>query len=300
MSSKDFLIKEGKNEYIVYYSNCRDMSKIKDEQIELILTSPPYYNLKDYSTKPKKQSGQLPHSPKRFNQSYEEYLEELSQVWKECARVLSKTGVLIINIDIIKYKTKDGNVILMPFDFINQCAKVGLGCKDVWIYKKLTGVPFQFGKKLKNRHEYLLVFSKTNNYKWNLDDVREPYPKDYIYPPGHKRRNPIGHAPSSVWEFYPPFQTGTQHYHYCPFPDGLVDRAIKLFTSENDWVLDPFLGSGKVVARAKALKRNGIGYEINTHFRKVIEKMIKDIGYGSGFDKTLSKKDKTIKKLTDF
>jgi len=188
---------------------------------------------------------------------------------------------MIINVDAIKFKTKDKNLILLPFDITQQCAEVGLGCKDIWIYKKLTGIPFQFGKKLKNRHEYLLVFSKSNQYKWNLNDTRIPYPEDYIYPPGHKRRNPIGQAPSSVWEFHPPFQTGNKHYHYCPFPDGMVDRAIKLFTNENDLVLDPFLGSGKVVARAKALKRSGIGYEINVHFKRTIENMIKQINYGS-------------------
>lgn len=290
MSIKSYSHKCKKNEYFVYYSDCKNMSDIKGGQIQLIFTSPPYYNLKDYSSKPKKQQNQMPHSPKEYHKTYEEYLSEMFQAWKECTRVLSDTGVLIINIDVIKYKTRDGNIILIPFDFINQCAKLGLGCKDIWIYKKLTGVPFQFGKKLKNRHEYLLVFSKGNKYKWNINDVREPYPKNYIYPEGHKRRNPIGQAPSSVWEFFPPFQTGNHHYHYCPFPEGLVDRAIKLFTDKNDWVLDPFLGSGVVIARAKALCRNGVGYEINEHFKDVIEKMIRNTIYRSGIKKLTVKK----------
>lgn len=278
------------NKYFVFYSDSKDMSKIKDGQIQLVFTSPPYYNLKDYSTKPKKQVGQSPHSPKEYHQTYEEYLLEMFKVWEECARVLSDTGVMIINIDVIKYKTKDKNILPIPFDFISQCSKLGLGCKDIMIYKKLTGVPFQFGKKLKNRHEYLLVFSKSNNYKWNLDDIREPYSADYIYPVGHKRRNPIGKAPSSVWEFNPPFQTGTQHYHYCPFPDGMVDRAIKLYSDKNDWVLDPFLGSGKVVARAKAHCRSAIGYEINYHSHELIEKMIKETVQGSEIRKNLKNK----------
>lgn len=290
---KSYNHKFGTNEYIANYGDCKDMGKIKDGQIQLIFTSPPYYNLKDYSTKPKKQENQTPHSPKEHNQTYEEYLSEMLQVWKECTRVLSDDGVLIINIDVIKFKAKNGNIIPIPFDFISQCSEIGLGCKDIWIYKKLTGVPFQFGKKLKNRHEYLLVFSKGNKYKWNIDDVREPYSKNYIYPEGHKRRNPIGQAPSSVWEFFPPFQTRNNHYHYCPFPDGMVDRAIKLFTDKNDWVLDPFLGSGKVVARAKALGRNGIGYEINEHFSEVIEKMINKTPHSS----ELIKQETSTKKV---
>jgi len=281
MSSNNSFFKYGNNEYHVFYSDCRDMSFIENKQIQLIFTSPPYFNLKDYSSKPEKQKGQLPSSPKRYERSYEEYLKEMFDAWKECARVLSDTGVIIVNTDVIKVKTNDKNIIPIPFDFIQQFSKLGLGCKDIWIYKKLTGVPFQHGKKLKNRHEYLLVFAKNNLYKWNLDDIREPYPKDYIYPMGHKRRNPIGQAPSSVWEFHPPFQSGKHHYHYCPFPDDMVDRAIKLFTDEDDWILDPFLGSGKVVARSKALKRNGVGFEINNHFKSVIEKMIDNTEYGS-------------------
>jgi DNA modification methylase len=286
MDTKNYREKIGENEYHVFYKDCKNMSEIPDGKINLIITSPPYFNLKDYTTKPKKQNGQIPSSPEDWNQSYDEYLYEMNQVWKECFRVLSNNGILFINIDVIKFKTKDKNIIPIPFDFINQCSKIGFGCKDILIYKKLTGVPFQIGKKLKNRHEYLLIFSKNNDYKWNIDSIREPYPENYIYPEGHKRRNNIGQAPSSVWEFFPPFQTGGKnHYHYCPFPDGLVDRAIKLFTDKNDFVLDPFLGSGKVVARAKALNRNGIGYEINFHFKNIIENMIREVKNGEALNK---------------
>ena len=197
------------------------------------------------------------------------------EIWKECSRVLKDDGVLFLNVDIIKHRDKDKNIIPLPFHFIEQLNGLGFGCKDIWIYKKLFGVPFQIGKKLKNRHEYLLVFSKTNNYKWNLDDIREPYPENYVYPLGHKRRNPKGTAPSSVWEFYPPSQSGGKyHIHYCPFPDGLVDRAIKLFTDKKDVVLDPFCGSATVIARAKALGRNGVGYELNRHFEPLIKEVI--------------------------
>src|SRR3989344_4844105 len=94
MNMESYKHKSGTNEYIVHYSDCKDMSKIKGGQIQLIFTSPPYYNLKDYSTKPRKQENQTPHSPKEYNQTYEEYLSEMLQVWKECARVLSDDGVL--------------------------------------------------------------------------------------------------------------------------------------------------------------------------------------------------------------
>lgn len=262
-------------EYIVHFQDSRNMDTLKDKSVDLIITSPPYYNLKDYSTLPKAQVGQLPQTNRYSLETYQEYLKKMDSVWKECDRVLKDDGVIFLNSDVIKHRDKDKNIIPLPFHFMEQLSKYGLGCKDVWIYKKLFGVPFQIGKKLKNRHEYLLVFSKTNNYKWNLDDVREPYPQNYIYPPGHRRRNPIGSAPSSVWEFYPPSQSGGRnHYHYCPFPNDLVDRAIKLFTDKNDVVLDPFCGSGSVVARAKALCRNGIGYEINRHFETLIKESI--------------------------
>ena len=118
MNTNRFNHQSGNNEYFVYYSDCKNMSDIKEGQIQLIFTSPPYYNLKDYSSKPKKQKNQIPHSPKAYNQTYEEYLSEMFQIWKECARVLSDTGVLIINIDVIKYKTKDGNIIPILDDLV--------------------------------------------------------------------------------------------------------------------------------------------------------------------------------------
>ena len=82
------------------------MSELKDNSVQLIFTSPPYYNLKEYSTKPKIQKGQLPHSPKQFKTTYEEYLDDMNNVLKECYRVIKEDGVLIINLDVIKFKTK--------------------------------------------------------------------------------------------------------------------------------------------------------------------------------------------------
>lgn len=279
---KKILLEKDNLSSLIYFKDSQNMEEIKDEQIMLILTSPPYFNLKDYSSI-EAQNGQLPHSPEIYHQTYDEYLEMLTNVFRECFRVLSKNGVFLLNIDIIRIKTdEDKNIIPLPFNAITICNEIGFGCKDIMIYKKMTGVPFQLGKKLKDRYEYLIFFTKDNNYKWNLDDVRIPYPKDYIYPEGHKRRNPIGEAPSNVWEFYPPFQSGGEHhYHYCPFPYGLVDRSIKLFTDKGDWVLDPFLGSGQVLARAKFLKRNGIGYEINEDYYKQISNKIQKTEVGS-------------------
>lgn len=261
-------------EIFVYYGDSGRMKKVPEDSIDLVMTSPPYFNLKDYSEQPRSQDGQLPHSPPLGFQSYDDYLDTIMRTWKECARVVKRDGVVFVNVDIIRIKTPDKNIIPLPFHVIGQMEKLGFGCKDFYVYKKKTGVPFYFGKKLRNRSEYLLTFSRTNDYKFNLDSVREPYPPGYTYPPGHKRRSPKGMTPSTIWEYDPPFQDGRHHYHYNPFPDGLVDRAIMLFTDPGDWVLDPFLGSGAVVARAKYLGRNGLGYEINRHFKDAIEKRI--------------------------
>ena len=264
-----------RKKYKVYYKSSESMKEVEDKSVQLIFTSPPYYNLKEYKGKPEKQKGQIPNSPSSYHQNYREYLNEMNRIAQECSRVIKDDGVIIYNVDIIKFKTKDKNIIPLPFEFIKIFENLGIGCKDIMIYKKLFALPFNFGKKLRNVHEYLLVFSKSNDYKFNLDSVRYPYEDDYVYPEGHKRRNKIGKSPSSVWEFYPPSQSKTVHYHYCPFPNELVDRAIKLYTDESDIVLDPFLGSGVVVARSVKLNRFGIGYEINDKFEEVIDNIIK-------------------------
>jgi len=258
MGVKPTLVKDGEFEYSVYYRDSSDASAVQDGKIRLILTSPPFFYSEDYSVL-SRGKGKIPSIPEMTDEIYKKYLSGLEAVLKECARVLSKDGVLLLNIDFLRFETAKGNIRPLPLDLINVCAKLGLGCKDVWIYRKIGSKAFQPIKRLGNFHSFLLVLAKSNAFKWNPDCVGTAEGKHI----------------SSLWEFELPSKSGRQNLLFCPFPDGLVDRAIRLFTEEGDWVMDPFLGSGKVVARARALKRNAIGFEVNPSNKETIERAIK-------------------------
>ena len=79
--------------------------------------------------KPKKQEAQIPNSPENYHQSYKEYLDEMERVVAECSRVIKKTGVILLNVDVIKFKTQDKNIINLPYDFISLFNNYGLGVK---------------------------------------------------------------------------------------------------------------------------------------------------------------------------
>ena len=132
-------LSDGDLKILVYFKNSTNMCEVEDNSIQLILTSPPYYNLKDYSVL-KEQKGQLSHSPENYHQTYEEYLKMLENVFRECNRILKSSGILAVNIDIIRVKTNDKkkNIIPIPFHIIEICSEIGLGCKDIIIYKKLN------------------------------------------------------------------------------------------------------------------------------------------------------------------
>lgn len=257
MGAEPTVIKDRGFEYYVYYQDARDASMLADETIQLILTSPPFFYSEDYSALTRKE-GRTSSVPRMTDEIYKKYLSGLGGVLKECTRVLSKNGVLLLNVDFLGFGTGEGNIHPLPLDLISYCSGLGLGCKDVWVYRKTGVKAFGAEKRLKNFHELLLVFAKSNSFKWNLERAEAAE----------------GKSISSLWEFKPSVGSKCQGLLFCPFPDGLVDRAIRLFTDKGDWVMDPFLGSGKVVARARALGRNAVGFEINPSLRQIIEEAI--------------------------
>jgi|GEM_PF-2953945 len=253
MKVEPTIIKDGELAYYVFYQDARNVSRIVKKKIQLILTSPPYVYCKDYSALTKSRALFI---PKMTDDTYKKYISFLGKVLKECTNVLAKTGVLLLVVDFLS--RDDGCVLPLPLDLINRCSKLGLKCKDVWLYRKIGTKTLEAEKILKNSHEFMLMFTKSNSFKCNLEKAEAAEGK------------PI----SSLWEFELKIESKYRNLLFCPFPDSLVDRAIRLFTDEGDWVMDPFLGSGKVVARARALRRNAVGFEINSSLKPIIEETI--------------------------
>ena len=240
----------------VVFGTSEKMDKIPNGSINVVITSPPYWDLKDYF-----KEGQI------GQESYQTYLNRLYKVWKGCYDKLTEDGSLWLNINI---RTKNGKVILIPRDFVLQCKKIGFHYKGVLIWHKSSGIPTH-DKNIVDRHEYVLVFSKGKNLNINsrICDFAD-YKNERIN--GGLFWN-INRKAGSV---------GKQFIHPAIYPNDLVSRIIQITTYENDKVLDPFLGSGTTLITAIQTGRNCIGYEYNEGFKELINsRYLMEVGEGN-------------------
>ena len=250
----------------IYFGDSRKLNKIPDKSIQLIITSPPYWQLKDYGTP--EQIG--------FNDSYEEYINNLNLVWMECERILSDGCRLCINIgDQFSRSVYYGRYKVVPIrtEIIRFCEALKMDYMGAIIWQKATTMnttgggavmgsfPYPRNGILKIDYEFILIFKKlgkspkpTLEQKQNSIMTKEEWNQYF----------------SSHWNF-----SGVkQSEHIAMFPEELPKRLIKMFSFVGETIFDPFLGSGTTSLAAKNLGRNSIGYEINKEFESVIKEKL--------------------------
>ena len=235
---------------------------IKTKLVDVIITSPPYWNLKDYGID--NQIG--------FGQNYEKYLDELIDILNNCKDVLKDKGSMWIVVDSFK---KGGNIRMLPFEIADRLQKKGWHLQDIIIWQKDKTLPWSSKGKLRNIFEYVLFFTKDNNFNFFVDNLREIDLKEW-WPKYPERYNPKGKVPSRVWEIPIPVQGWGNSWvrHFCPFPPRLVENILLLTTLKDGVVLDPFAGSGSVLAQAKVMGRNYIGFDLNKNYKKMFDKKV--------------------------
>ncbi len=230
----------------VIFGTSEKMDAVADGSVRAVITSPPYWNLKDYF-----KAGQIGQEP------YDEYLRRMETVWAQCLEKLTPDGSLWINVNI---RVQGGRPMLIPEDFVKICRGLGLYYKGIFIWHKSSGIPAG-GKNLGDHHEYVLVFSKSRDFTVDREVQRSfaDYKNDDIN--GGAFWN-INRKAGSV---------GKKYIHPAIYPNGLVERIVKLATSPGDTVLDPFLGSGTTAVAALSLGRSCVGYEYYEGFRQLME-----------------------------
>ncbi len=251
----------------IIIGDSRDMKEVPDESVHLIVTSPPYWQLKDYGEE--RQIG--------FHHSYEEYVNNLSLVWNECHRVLHKGCRLCINIgDQFARSVYYGRYKVIPIrtEIIKFCESAGFDYMGAIIWQKVTtthttggatvmgSFPYPRNGILKLDYEFILIFKKYG-----------------IAPKPSKEAKERSKLSVEEWNRYFTghwnFPGERQNRHLAMFPEELPKRLIKMFSFVGDTVLDPFLGSGTTSLAAKNLSRNSIGYEINRGFLPTIKDKLK-------------------------
>jgi len=250
----------------IIIGDSRCMTEIGDESVHLIITSPPYWQLKDYGN-----GSQI-----GFDNSYEDYINNLNLVWNECHRILHKGCRLCVNIgDQFARSVYYGRYKVIPIrtEIIKFCETVGFDYMGAIIWQKVTtcnttggatimgSFPFPRSGILKIDYEFIMIFKKQGLGPHVSREIKEKskmtieewnqYFAGHWNVPGEK-----------------------QNSHLAMFPEEIPRRLIKMFSFVNDTVLDPFLGSGTTTLAARNLERNSIGYELNPEYISIIKKKL--------------------------
>ena len=253
--------------HTIINGDSRKMTEVPDQSVHLVITSPPYWQLKDYGTD--EQIG--------FNDTYEDYINHLNLVWKECYRVLHNGCRLCINIgDQFARSVYYGRYKVIPIhsEIIRFCEAVGFDFMGQIIWQKATTMnttgggavmgsfPHPRNGIVKLDFEYILLFKKQGN---------APKPT-----PEQKAQSAMTNEEWNTYfngHWY--FNGAKQDKHLAMFPEELPKRLIKMFSFPQETVLDPFMGSGTTATVANTLGRNSIAYEINPDFIPLIQERIK-------------------------
>lgn len=256
-----------KTRHTCIFGDSRKMNGIENSTVHLIVTSPPYWQLKDYGSE--EQIG--------FNDSYEDYINNLNLTWKECFRVLHPGCRMLVNIgDQFARSVYYGRYKIIPIrtEIIKFCESIGFDYMGAIIWQKKTTMnttggatvmgsyPYPRNGIIEIDYEFILIFKKPGKHPNVTSEIK----KQSVISKEKWKEYFSGH-----WYF----NGVRQDNHIAMFPVELPKRAIEMFTFVGDTVLDPFLGSGTTTLASIITSRNSIGYEINQNFLSMIEKKLK-------------------------
>ena len=250
----------------IIIGDSREMAEVDEKTVHLIITSPPYWQLKDYGS-----ADQI-----GFNDSYEDYINNLNLVWAECYRVLQDGCRLCVNIgDQFARSVYYGRYKVIPIrtEIIKFCETLGFDYMGAIIWQKPTTMnttggatvmgsfPYPRNGIIKIDYEFILIFKKPGDSPKVSKEIKEQ---------SKLSKEEWNEYFSGHWNF----NGEKQIQHLAMFPEELPKRLIKMFSFVGDTVLDPFLGSGTTILAAKNLNRNSVGYEINSEFLPIIKEKV--------------------------
>ena len=247
----------------VYFTSSEDLSFLPEGKADFVVTSPPYWNLKDYG-----------HSDQIGGEGFEEYMERLNKVWSACYRATTDDAVMVVNVGNRRHKKE-----FYPLGMQIAQAIEGWTLWDIliWYIPNALPQPNHYIERLfDNKYEFLMVFTKNHgqsDYTFHKPRVPQKYltadPRSY-------KKNKRGRCIGNIIRIpaYRPPNIREMGYHVAAYPEELVALMLESFTDRGDTVLDPFLGSGTTLKVARVMGRKGIGIELNEKFKPLIESRI--------------------------
>jgi len=249
--------------------DARDLSFLPDESVHLVLTSPPYWNLKRYNENPK----QLGHID-----DYETFLAELQKVWEHAYRVLVPGGRLVCVVgDVCVSRRHFGRHLVFPlhsdisvicrhigFDNLNPIIwhKIANASYEVSNGSKFLGKPYEPNAIIKNDIEFILMQRKPGGYRKPTEEQRRQSMID---------KKDFNRWFRQIWNI----SGASTRKHPAPFPLELATRLVRMFSFVGDTVLDPFCGSGTTMVAAFKNNRNSIGVEIDPEYCRMAARYLK-------------------------
>lgn len=259
-------------EHTLALGDARRLEWIPDQSLHLVVTSPPYFNLKKYNDHPD-QLGDI--------DDYERFHDELEEVWRHCFRTLVPGGRLVVNVGDVCVARRDNggrhHVFPLHADIAVRARKIGFDYLTPILWNKIAnakfetngngggflGKPYEPNGIIKNDVEYILMLRKHGRYRSPTDAQRASSRLS-------KDEQPAWFRP--IWTDL----TGTSaREHPAPYPVELAYRLIRMFSFTGDTVLDPFAGTGTTVLAAMKCHRNSIGNELDPRYFGIAEKRIK-------------------------
>ena len=254
----------------LYRHDAREMSAVESESVHLVVTSPPYWTLKEY----RRSKGQLGHVI-----NYEEFLSELNKVWAHCLRVLVPGGRLICVVgDVCLSRRKnEGRHTVVPLHSSIQehCRTLGFDNLAPIIWHKIAnasyevergssflGKPYEPNAVIKNDIEFILMERKPGGYRTPSVATRV---LSVVSAENHQKWF------QQIWSGLTGAST---KQHPAPFPLELAERLIRMFSFVGDTVLDPFMGTGTTNLAASRWGRNSIGFEVDEHYFELAHERI--------------------------
>mgnify|MGYP002813389302 CR=1 FL=1 len=249
--------------------DARDLSFLDDESLHLVVTSPPYWNLKRYNENP----DQLGHI-----QDYEGFLTELEKVWRHAFRVLVPGGRLVCVVgDVCVARRNFGRHLVFPLhaDICVICRRIGFDNLNPIVWHKIAnasyevangskflGKPYEPNAIIKNDMEFILMQRKPGGYRQPSESQRKA---------SKIAKDEFGRWFQQIWNI----PGASTKQHPAPFPLELATRLVRMFSFTDDTVLDPFCGSGTTMIAALRTGRNSIGVEIDPEYCRMAAKYLK-------------------------
>lgn len=261
----------GPTSHVLHEGDARELGWIPDESVHLVVTSPPYFNLKKYNDHPD-QLGDF--------DDYKRFHDELDRVWFHCFRVLVPGGRLVCNVgDVCVARRKNGgrhHVFPLHADISVRAREIGFDYLTPILWQKIAnaqfeaggggggflGKPFEPNAIIKNDIEYVLMLRKPGGYRTPTDQQRA--------------ESRLTKEEQSAW-FRPVWTdiTGAStRDHPAPYPIEFAYRLVRMFSFTGDTVLDPFVGTGTTTLAAIRADRNSVGNEIDpSYFKMAVDRV---------------------------